>query len=134
MAVPSRKPPATPPTGSGSARQTDALTPSQTGSKLKAKLDRLSGVTSWRWHDLRRTARTGMTRLGVPKEHAEAAINHVSGRSTLERTYNRHDYAAEVAAALSRWQTHVAGLVARPASIEAVPLHHRERSGLQAAP
>jgi hypothetical protein len=33
-------------------------------SKLKARIDKLSGVTSWRWHDLRRTARTGMTRLG----------------------------------------------------------------------
>ncbi len=51
-------------------------------------------MTDWRWHDLRRTARTGMTRLGVARDHAEAAINHVSGRSALERTYDRHDYAA----------------------------------------
>jgi hypothetical protein len=79
-------------------------------SKLKARLDALSGVTGWRWHDLRRTARTGMTRLGVPRDHAEAAINHVSGRSALERTYNRHDYAVEVASALGRWQAHVAVL------------------------
>jgi integrase len=79
-------------------------------SKLKAKLDGMSGVREWRWHDVRRTARTGMTRLGVPREHAEAAINHVSGRSALERTYDRHDYAAETAAALSCWQAHVAAL------------------------
>ena len=52
-----------------------------------------------------------MTRLGVPREHAEAAINHVSGRSALERTYDRHDYAAEIVAALGRWQEHVARLV-----------------------
>ena len=84
-------------------------------SKLKARLDALSGVADWRWHDLRRTARTGMTRLGVPRDHAEAAINHVSGRSALERTYDRHDYAAETAAALSRWQEHVAALVRAPA-------------------
>jgi integrase len=81
-------------------------------SKLKARLDALSGVTGWRWHDLRRTARTGMTRLGVPREHAEAAINHVSGRSKLERTYDRHDYGPEIAAALWRWQAHVTALVA----------------------
>ena len=79
-------------------------------SKLKARLDALSGVADWRWHDLRRTARTGMTRLGVPRDHAEAAINHVSGRSALERTYDRHDYAEETAVALSRWQAHVAAL------------------------
>lgn len=80
-------------------------------SKLKARLDQLSRVSDWRWHDLRRTARTGMTRLGVPREHAEAALNHVSGRTTLERTYDRHDYAEEVIAALGRWQAHVARLV-----------------------
>ncbi len=81
-------------------------------SKLKARLDdriaearMANGVTEkmpgWRWHDLRRTARTGMTRLGVPREHAEAAVNHISARSALERTYDRYDYGPEIIAALS---------------------------------
>jgi len=83
-------------------------------SKLKARLDQLSGVSGWRLHDLRRTARTGMTRLGVPREHAEAALNHISGRSALERTYDRHNYAEEVIAALGRWQAHVGALVSTP--------------------
>jgi integrase len=91
-------------------------------SKLKTKLDGLSGVTGWRWHDLRRTARTGMTRIGVPRDHAEAAINHVSGRSALERTYDRHDYADEVTAALKLWQAHVAAVVAPAAIADGVPL------------
>ena len=90
-------------------------------SKLKARLDALSGVAGWRWHDLRRTARTGMTRLGVPRDHAEAAINHVSGRSALERTYDRHDYAEEVLAALSCWQAHVARFVEGPAEVPDPP-------------
>jgi hypothetical protein len=97
-------------------------------SKLKARLDALSGVTGWRWHDLRRTARTGMTRLGVPRDHAEAAINHVSGRSALERTYDRHDYAGEIVSALGRWQTHVAGLVTGAPHGAAMPTP-REVSG-----
>ena len=46
--------------------------------------------------------RIGTTRLRVPREHAEAALNYVSGRSALERTYDRHDYAEEVIAALER--------------------------------
>jgi integrase len=92
-------------------------------SKLKTKLDGLSGVTGWRWHDLRRTARTGMTRVGVPRDHAEAAINHVSGRSALERTYDRHDYADEVTAALKLWQAHVAALVAPATIADGVRLH-----------
>lgn len=89
--------------------------------KLKLRLDAASKVTGWRWHDLRRTARTGMTRLGVPRDHAEAAINHISGRSALERTYDRHDYAPEVIAALTVWQAHVAGLVSASAEVVALP-------------
>jgi integrase len=92
-------------------------------SKLKARLDVASKVEGWRFHDLRRTARTGMTRLGVPRDHAEAAINHLSGRSKLERTYDRHDYGPEIIAALSTWQGHVAGLVG--AAAELVPLAER---------
>ncbi len=91
-------------------------------SKLKARLDeRIStaraaaGVKdvmpAWRWHDLRRTARTGMTRLGVPREHAEAAVNHLSARSALERTYDTYNYGPEIVAALGKWQAHVAALV-----------------------
>lgn len=91
-------------------------------SKLKGRVDTLSGVTAWRWHDLRRSARTGMTRLGVSRDHAEAALNHVSGRSALERTYDRHDFAPEVIAALSRWQFHVAALVTGQPSADVVPL------------
>ena len=54
----------------------------------------------WRWHDLRRTVRTGLTRLGVPREHAEASINHIGGRAGLVGTYERYDYAQEIIAAL----------------------------------
>jgi hypothetical protein len=67
-----------------------------------------------------------MTRLGVPRDHAEAAINHVSGRTKLERTYDRHDYAPEVIAALTLWQGHVAGLVGQAA--EVVTLADRRRA------
>ena len=80
-------------------------------SPLKRRVDTLTGITAWRWHDLRKSTRTGLTRLGVSRDHAEAVLNHVSGRSALERTYDLHDYAPEVIAALARWQAHVAGLV-----------------------
>ncbi|MCK8786766.1 integrase arm-type DNA-binding domain-containing protein [Roseomonas sp. NAR14] len=95
-------------------------------SKLKQRIDAASGVTGWRWHDLRRTARTGMARIGVPREHAELAINHISGRTKLERTYDRHDYGPEILAAVGRWQAHLAGLVAPQPSAEVVPLASRK--------
>jgi hypothetical protein len=84
------------------------------------RVDAASGVTGWRWHDLRRTARTGLSRLGVPPAHAEAALNHVSHRTPLEKIYDHHDYRPEILAALRLWQGHVAGLVG--ATAEAVAL------------
>jgi integrase len=48
-------------------------------SKAKAALDAKSGVTDWRLHDLRRTAATGLQRLGVRLEVTEQILNHVSG-------------------------------------------------------
>lgn len=96
-------------------------------SKIKARLDaRMPGVAPWRWHDIRRTARTGMSRLGVAREAAEAALAHISGRGGLVGVYDRHDYAAEALAALRTWQGFVAGLVAEAAPV--VPLAARRRA------
>ncbi len=86
-------------------------------SSLKRRLDALLPIEmkSWRWHDLRRSARTGMARLGVRPIDAEAALNHLSGRTALERGDDVHDYSAEAIAALETWQAHVAGLIAAAA-------------------
>lgn len=85
--------------------------------RLKTRMDAAAKIPGWRWHDLRRTVRTGLARLSVPPDHAEAAINHVSHRTKLERTYDRHDYGPEVLAALMLWQGHVAGLVGAAAEV-----------------
>ncbi len=90
-------------------------------SRAKAALDKASGVADWDWHDLRRTARTVMSRLGVAREAAEAALNHVSGRSGLVGVYDRHHYGDEALAALRAWQSHVAALVRRKAKVIALP-------------
>jgi integrase len=91
-------------------------------SKLKARIDAKANIAPWRWHDLRRTVRTGLARLGVDRLHAERALNHVSAQSRLERTYDTHDYEAETLAALARWQSHLAALVAPSPGAEVVPL------------
>jgi integrase len=72
--------------------------------KAKAALDKASGVTDWRLHDLRRTFATGLQRLGVRLEVTEAALNHTSGsRGGIVGIYQRHDWAAEKRAALDAW-------------------------------
>ena len=90
-----------------------------------AKQAKQPAPAPWRWHDLRRTLRTGLARLDVPPHHAEAAINHVSGRSSLVQTYDRHDYAEEVIAALTRWQAHVAGVVGAAAEVVSIAKRRR---------
>jgi integrase len=92
-------------------------------SAVKRQLDRHSGVADWTMHDLRRTARSALARLGVSNDHAEAALNHVSHRSQLQRTYDRHDYVDEVLAALGTWQMHLAELIGgAPADAEVIEL------------
>jgi integrase len=79
----------------------------------KASLDaKLNGIASWRLHDLRRTAATGMAELGTLPHIIEAVLNHVSGhKSGVAGIYNRARYADEMRSALQRWADHVDGLV-----------------------
>ncbi len=84
----------------------------------KGALDKAAKVTGWTWHDLRRTMRTGLSRLGIRRDIAELTIGHsVGGR--LEATYNLYEFAEEKRLALDAWVRHVQGL--GPANV--VPLH-----------
>lgn len=70
----------------------------------KENLDRLSGVTEWRIHDLRRTVVTGMARLGVPPHVADKILNHQSGTiSGVAAVYQKHEFLPERREALDRW-------------------------------
>jgi integrase len=69
-------------------------------SKAKAKLDRESGVKDWTPHDLRRTARTLMSRAGVNSDHAELCLGHVL--TGVRGVYDRHRYSAEKAAGFEK--------------------------------
>jgi integrase len=93
-------------------------------SKAKAALDAKSGVANWRLHDLRRTAATGLQRLGVRLEVTEQVLNHVSGsRAGIVGVYQRHDFATEKRAALEAWGAHVLAIVeGRPATGNVVTL------------
>jgi integrase len=78
--------------------------------KAKAALDKAIGklrkadgrdpMPGWTIHDLRRTARSLMSRAGVPSKHAELALGHTL--KGVERTYDRHEYLAERRDALEK--------------------------------
>jgi len=77
--------------------------------RLKAILDRDSGVTGWTFHDFRRTASTGMAALHIPQDTIDRVLNHA--KATLAGTYNRHEYLDEKRRALEAWAEHVAFIV-----------------------
>jgi len=62
-------------------------------SQFKAKFDSNSGLTNWTIHDLRRTARSLMSRAGVSTDHAERCLGHAMGG--VRGTYDRYAYHAE---------------------------------------
>jgi integrase len=88
-------------------------------SDLKSRVERESGVTGWRFHDFRRTLRSGIAELGVVYEVAERVIGHTM--PTLDQTYNLHLYLAEKRDALLRWERHVLAIVAQPANVLDAP-------------
>jgi integrase len=79
-------------------------------SKAKAALDaKLAEIRKaagrpamkpWVFHDLRRTARSLMSRAGVSSDHAERVLGHVIGG--VRGVYDRHEYADEKRDALER--------------------------------
>jgi integrase len=75
-------------------------------SKLKREFDaKLKGVEPWTVHDLRRTARSLMSRAGVQSHIAERVLGHaIQG---VEGVYDRHQYREEKAHALKA----LAGLI-----------------------
>ena len=76
--------------------------------KSKRKLDQLSGVTGWTIHDLRRTARSLMSKAGVPSDHAERCLGHVI--NGVRGIYDRHEYQAEKAMAFEKLAKEVAAI------------------------
>jgi integrase len=62
-------------------------------SGFKRKLDTAAKVTGWTLHDLRRTARSLMSRAGIPSDHAERCLGHVIGG--VRGVYDRHEFHAE---------------------------------------
>jgi integrase len=59
----------------------------------KAKLQARSSTREWTIHDLRRTARSLMSRAGVSADHAERAVGHVIGG--VGGVYDKYEYLPE---------------------------------------
>jgi integrase len=96
------------------ARRTE---PVVVAGRVKERLDALiandSTVSPWTFHDLRRTAATGLARLGTRQEVVEKVLNHASGlMGGIGAVYNRFAFMDERRAALDLWADHVQKLAA----------------------
>jgi integrase len=74
----------------------------------------------WALHDLRRSMRTGLGRIGIQPHIAELVIGH--SKTGIEAIYDKHSYQPEIKTALARWAEHVAAIVDDWKS-NIVPLH-----------
>jgi integrase len=65
-------------------------------------------IAPFRLHDLRRSAATGMSEIGIMPFVVESVLNHVSGfKSGVAGTYNLAQYSREKADALIRWSEYI---------------------------
>ena len=69
------------------------------------KAEKREAMPRWTLHDLRRTARSLMSRAKVPADHAERVLGHVIGG--VRETYDRYEYLDEKRDALEK----LAGLI-----------------------
>ncbi len=84
---------------------------------MKPRLDKLIAAQSgdlqpWTFHDLRRTAASGMAQLGIAPHVLDRVLNHTSGTiSGVAAIYNRFQYLDERQHALDLWAQHVEAVV-----------------------
>ena len=69
---------------------TNGRTPINAFGRMKRAFDKQTGTSGWTLHDLRRSARSLMSRAEISRDHAERCLGHVIGG--VEGTYDRHEY------------------------------------------
>jgi integrase len=86
---------------------------------MKKEFDQACGVTGWTLHDLRRTARTLLSRAGVSDHIAERALGHVIGG--VKGVYDKHRYIEEMRNAYERLAALIENVTNPQANV--VPMH-----------
>ena len=78
-------------------------------SKAKVQLDRYSGVSDWKIHDIRRTVATNLSKLGVDRFLLQRVMNHTD--KSVTKIYDRYSYLDEKREALQKWADRLDGIV-----------------------
>lgn len=78
-------------------------------------------MTPWTFHDVRRTARSLMSRAKVPADHAERCLGHVMGG--VRETYDRYEYLDEKRAAFEALAVLVDKILHPTSNVEVLAEH-----------
>jgi integrase len=82
------------------------------------RLVRKAAGVHFRIHDLRRTAASHMTSIGISRNIVARVLNHLE--TDVTRIYDRYSYDSEKRDALGRWATELMRIVGEPAPTAAV--------------
>ena len=112
---------------------TTGKTPVSGWSKAKRLLDATAAeingrpLAPWRTHDLRRTAATGLQRIGIGLQVIEAILGHVGGsRAGVVGVYQRHQFDVEKRSALEQWAREISRIASGKKAV-VVPITRRGR-------
>jgi integrase len=83
----------------------------------------VSGVTEWTFHDIRRTARTRLSQIGVNADVAERVLGHLPGG--IRGVYDRHDFLDEKRNALDLWARTLRAIVDNKSGQNVTPIRAR---------
>ena len=78
--------------------------------RMKKEIQDDSGTSGWQIRDIRRTFRSNMARLKVPREICEVLINHAP--PVLDEIYDRYDRLEEKREALAKYEAFMVRLLA----------------------
>jgi integrase len=93
-------------------------------SKMKIRLGvAMPDIASWRFHDLRRTMRTGLSALPIPSTVCELCIGHT--QPGLHKVYDLHSYRDEKRRAFELWAARLAEIVEPGEAGNVIPLPAR---------
>ena len=123
------------PSGSQFVFTDDGERPLRSHGRLKAAFDASCAshnenapLERWTLHDLRRTARSLMSRAGVASDYAERCLGHVIGG--IRGTYDRYEYRDEKAEAYAKLARLVERIVSgRPTALTLVRVEREQAHG-----
>jgi integrase len=77
--------------------------------RIHKKIIKNEGKADFTWHDLRRTMRSGLSRLGIDDQTAEMVLGHMP--QGMQKVYDMHDRVDERRDALKKWAEKIALLL-----------------------